>query len=658
MSRALFCCVVVLSLVCLFLSVAGAQTPATDPPAATAGASDQTAAATDEATLPETEIEVEVTATHEWPAKVETITAQDVKKMVSAPFIGDVIQRLPGVDTLHGCLNGADLITIRGNNSEWTQLVMEGIPLSPIGRPYILSFVPMSAIDTTRILTGPVPPKYCDTTIAGLVLLDMKTGDRYPGVTVSSTVGGYGERIFDVNAGGGNAAHNYFLSFTHNRTVGWLPHSDMNFNFISGKFVATPDSRSKVTLVIADAYGDKNGPRPLGPNPVDKWASQWTDVEQPKASLTYERKLTERQDMMLRIVPTWFSGTQTWSQWFTNHTEQRFMPWEYDLFRGEFQHNIKASQDRLWTWGGSWQRDTYSFTDPLKLSFWEHIPASKWHEYAKRAHSLYAQYTQPTGSTGTLTLGGRYDTEDPGQSIASPFASWFRHLSPKTGLRLAFTRNRRFPNLGELYGQGVWTGNPALQPEMGWTYQADLTHSLRNGSVGLSVYDSQLEDLIVANSDNVYSNLGKARLRGLEASWQQDWRLGKVWVNYTYLDAENSLTGDPLIAAFRTAYPKHSAKAGVSMRGPNGGEHAVEVFAYGRRHTDVDEPTYVGDPWNVTVPPTIAGFTWVNYKYTWPLRDRGSISFAIENLFNVEAMDLLFYPRPGRWVSTSIAWKF
>jgi outer membrane receptor protein involved in Fe transport len=236
--------------------------------------------------------------------------------------------------------------------------------------------------------------------------------------------------------------------------------------------------------------------------------------------------------------------------------------------------------------------------------------------------------------------------------------SWFKHLNANTGLRLAFTRNRRFPNLGELYGQGVWTGNPTLQPEMGWTYQADFTRTLRNGSAGLSVYDSQLEDLIVANKDNVYNNLGKARVRGVETSWQREWSRGRVWANYTYLDAENALTGDPLIAAFRTAFPRHSAKAGISMRDGRGGEHVLEVFAYGRRRTDVDTPTFVGNPWNVMVPPSLPGFTWVNYKYSWPVRDKVKLTLAVENVFNVEAQDLLFYPRPGRWVSGSMTLSF
>jgi outer membrane cobalamin receptor len=645
------------ALLFLLLTAVAYADPAANPPAQPA--TQQTTPAVDPNTPEEIpEIEVEVVGSHEWPAKVETVTAEDAKKMVNAQFIGNVIERLPGVDTLHGCLMGAHLITIRGNNSEWTQLMLEGIPLSPIGRPYILSFVPMGAIDTVRILTGPVPPKYCGTTIAGLVLLDMKTGDRYPGVQLNTTIGGYGEQIYDLNIGGGKPDRSYFVSFTHNETEGWMPHSDMNFNFISGKFVLKPDAKSRLTLVGADVTGNKNGPRPLGPNPVDKWAAEWTDVKQPKAAITYERQLDTRSDIMLRYTPTWFSGTQTWSQWFTNHTEQRFMPWEYDLFRTEAQYNYKITPEKLFTVGGCWQEDTYKFTDALKLSYWNDIPDSKRHSYSKTAESYYAQYTQPTSPTGTITVGGRYDTEDPGKTIVSPFVSWFKHLSASDGLRLAFTRNHRYPNLSELYGQGVWVGNPGLQPEMGWTYQVDYTHNLRNGALSLSVYDSELEDLISADSHNVYNNIGEGRLRGAEFAWQSNWRKGTYWFNYTYLDTLNKDTGDPLIAAFRTAFPRNSAKAGVTLKDTRGGEHSLEVLAYGPRRTDVDKPTWVGAPWNVTVPTHLPGFTWVNYKYTWPLGDQRSLTLAVENIFNVKAQDLLFYPRPGRWVSGSLNWHF
>jgi outer membrane receptor protein involved in Fe transport len=203
----------------------------------------------------------------------------------------------------------------------------------------------------------------------------------------------------------------------------------------------------------------------------------------------------------------------------------------------------------------------------------------------------------------------------------------------------------------ELFGQGMWVGNPGLGPELGWTYQADVSWTLGSGALDLSLFDSELDDLIVADENNVFTNVGEATVRGVELTWQKPWRLGTWWANYTYLDATDTANDRPLIVAFRTAFPRHSAKAGVSLRDSAGGEHSLEILAYGDRRTDVDEPKYVSDPWNVTVPTHLPGFTWVNYKYARQVSEHVKVSLAVENLFDKQAEDLLFYERPGRWVS-------
>lgn len=658
MSRSVLCCLLGLYTATLAIAPAAASQGA---PMALPGARPEAVAQAEETQAVEetgVEIEMEVIGTHEWPAKVDVVTAEQVEEMVNSPYISDVLKRLPGADTLTGCPAGAPLITIRGNNSEWTQMLLEGVPLNPIGRPYVLNFVPMSAIDTVRLLKGPAPPKYPGTTITGLILLEMKTGDKYPGVDLSATIGDYGQRLLDVNAGGGTAEKSYFLSFTHSEMAGWLPHCDMDLNNAAAKVVLSPDDHSKLSIVGSYLFGEKFGPRPEGPNPAGKWAAEWTDISQPKGSITYERALSDRSDLMLRISPYSFSGTQKWNQWFTDHDEERFMIWDYELLRGEFRHDIRLQPERIWSWGGSWQKDVYSFAGPMPMRFWGAVPGDRWSEYDKRARSLFAQHSFPTGTDGTLTLGGRYDDEEPGEAIASPFFSWHRKLDESRRLRLAFTRNRRFPKLMELYGEGMWVGNPALEPELGWTYQADMSWAPGSSTFEVSVFQSDLDSLIVADENNQFLNVGEARVRGLELSWQDTWRAGSCYANYTYLDSWDTLGDDPLVVAFRTVYPRHSAKAGVRLEDANDGKHSIEVFAYGPRRTDVEEPTFVGDPWNVTVPPRIPGFTCVNYKYTRPLNEHTKLSLAVENIFNVEAQDLLFYPRPGRWVSATFSVHF
>lgn len=60
----------------------------------------------------------------------------------------------------------------------------------------------------------------------------------------------------------------------------------------------------------------------------------------------------------------------------------------------------------------------------------------------------------------------------------------------------------------------------------------------------------------------------------------------------------------------------------------------------------------------MTVPTEIPGFTWVNYKYARQVNGNAKLSLAVENVFGVEAQDLLFYPRPGRWVTATLSGHF
>lgn len=48
----------------------------------------------------------------------------------------------------------------------------------------------------------------------------------------------------------------------------------------------------------------------------------------------------------------------------------------------------------------------------------------------------------------------------------------------------------------------------------------------------------------------------------------------------------------------------------------------------------------------------------MSHKYTRPLNDHTELSLAVENVFDGASEDLLFYPRPGRWVSDTLGWRF
>lgn len=273
--------------------------------------------------------------------------------------------------------------------------------------------------------------------------------------------------------------------------------------------------------------------------------------------------------------------------------------------------------------------------------------------------SLALQNTALTRPETVVTWGLRYDRASPGGSLWSPFLSVRQRTDPQTAVRFAVTRNRRFPDLQELHGVGMWIGNPDLKPESGWTYQVDVDRILGPSfTLGASAYYMSLKNIVVADEKNQYQSVGKGRLQGLELELRRQLAQGCWWFNYTYLDAREETMDRPLIATFRTASPKHAVKFGGSLTAKDQTTCNLEALIYSSRRTDVDAPTLVGDPWNVIVPPRIGGYALFNAKATKPLRNGLTVSLSIENLLDRKYQNVLFYPSPGWWINVEMRRNF
>lgn len=608
--------------------------------------------------IPELCLELEVEAERERPAKVEEVTPESTQPMANVQWFSDVLKRGSGVDTMTGCPMAAPLITVRGNNSEWTQVLLDGVPTCPIGRPYLLNMVPMTGIERMEVIKGPAPPTYPGTTIAGVICLSTKTGDQYPGGQVGLTLGSYDNQIYELSAGGGDTQANYFVALNRTARDGWKPHDRMDFLNLTTKCVFALDAQSKLTVAGNHLSGDKDGFKPEGPNPFDKWAAEWS-LSRSAGSLTYTRQANEKSDLLVRVAPYSFGGDQLWQQFKDGKVSPRFNLWRYRLLRTEVQQNLRPRPGQVWTWALSWQEDRFRFTDALPTSLRGNIPANNWHDYTQTFRSLALQNTALTRPETAVTWGLRYDRASPGGSLWSPFLSVRQRTDPQTAVRFAVTRNRRFPDLQELHGVGMWIGNPDLKPESGWTYQVDVDRILGPGfTLGASAYYMPLKNIVVADEKNQYQSAGKARLQGLELELRRQLARGCWWFNYTYLDAWDETADRPLITTFRTASPKHTVKFGGSLTAKDQTTYSLEALVYGSRRTDVDTPTPVGDPWNVVVPPRIGGYALFNAKATKPLRNGLTVSLSIENLLDREYQNVLFYPSPGRWINVEMHRNF
>jgi len=610
--------------------------------------------------IPEISVAIEVEAEKEKPAQVVEVPIEKIEEMVNVQSVPDVLKRQAGTNTAIGASLCASIPVVRGNDSKWTQVLVEGAILSPIGRPYVLNMMPLTAVDKVEIIKGPAPPQYPGSTIGGLVLLTLKSGDKYPGANAQLTFGSYNKQTYELWAGGGNEEKNYFLAINKDIHSGWRPNQRKNLTETSLKIDYSLGKDSGLTLVGTSMTGLIWGYRPTGPNPAGNWEAEWQIDSRSTGSITYKKQLSEKADYFLRIAPYSFSGNQVYQKYFkaTGKVKPVFMPWRYSLYKTEFQYNIRPAAHSVWTYGLGYQRDVYRTPGELDVQYMGQIPSDKWNKYDQTFKWAFIQNTFLSKREDAYTLALRYDTADPGDDVVSPFFSIHHPIDQKNKIRFAVTKNRRFADLNELYGEGMWIGNVNLKSETGWTYQVDWEKTLSSSNWTLSLYQMDLDNVIGGDANNVFQNIGEARLRGVELEMEKQLPIGSWWWNYTYLDAKDLVKDRPLVIVFRTAMPKHMFKTGLSWNGGTNTSYTLEVMAMGPRKTDVDKPTWVGEPWNVTVPTEVGGYVLVNFKSDISLGKDTKLRFSVENLLDKDYEDLVFYPGPGRWLSISLAQRF
>jgi len=215
------------------------------------------------------------------------------------------------------------------------------------------------------------------------------------------------------------------------------------------------------------------------------------------------------------------------------------------------------------------------------------------------------------------------------------------------------------PNFFENYATGFVRGNPDLQPEHSFTWEAGLEHHIPGTAVTAraTYFNQRFRDLIDYNGSGSvtynYLNVPGADARGLEIA--SEVALGgavRVTAGYTFLDTRVTkggadtgstalfLTGQPLLRR-----PWHSATVALSYRLGRRGSMTLTALYTGRR-PDVDYRTFRRD--------TLPSYTRVDLAGQLDLlRPQGgapglAVVGKMENLFDAPYQEVTNFPARRR----------
>jgi len=544
-----------------------------------------------------------------------------------------------------GAFGGITTMFLDGGNSNFTKVLIDGVPANQPGGDLDLEGFDVENVDKIEIVHGASSALYGSDAMTGVVQIFTHRGTT---TTPELTLFGEGG-MFDSGHGGGRlsgmlGAFDYSASASYFSTQGQGANDYFRNTAASGNFGWRFSDTNQVRLTLRNDANDGGEPgQTFAPTPANH-----INQHEFFTSLVWEFSTGEHWHHRLQGIDSYIR-------------QSIFNP-GFDTFNRFYRSGFEEQSSYLFPHGGISLGYNYEVENGE--------PGGPPHR-RRNNQAGYAEARDQFGRRITITAGGRAEAN----------ASFGTRVVPRTGIAYAVRFGGDFwgaTRLRASYGLGIkeptfiqsfesgpcFPGNPDLRPERSTTVDAGVEQWLASDRVKLSVtyFHNEFHD-IVSFSENLtptmtcpfgtgtFFNTDKARAFGANSSIEA--KLTK-WLrmagNYTYDDtrvlvAPNAILIDPTLTAGNKLIhrPLHSANLNLtaSLR------HMIWNLAgtYVGRATDSDFDSFTVN--GVCMGPCITSNpSWVRWDLATiiPLRHGLSATARVENLFNRHYEDAVGYP--------------
>ncbi|MFQ2239629.1 TonB-dependent receptor domain-containing protein [Aeromonas dhakensis] len=499
------------------------------------------------------------------PASVSVVTRADLDKM-NASTLADAIKGVTGVHIYPGNTNGRQEIRLRGLESDYTLLLVNGRRInsrealtSGYANDFDVSTIPVAAIERIEVLRGPISSLYGADALGGVVnVILRKPTEETKGsaaYTFSSPTDGHNG---DANKGSGYLSG----SLIDNKLLGnviveglhrdaWQSEQSINPNTDAIEKREKWSAITNLTWLI-----DQDQELELGAIfAKDDRLARWNNYG---ATVLNDQQM-ERLNLNLTHNGRW--------KWFDSRVGYNFE--QVDL-RDDSQLMTTLNKKI-----GEVTQNNHTFDGQVTTSAgWNLITAGAEYRITELEHNVslngkktsvdqYALYLQDELDLGplNLTLSGRMDDHETYGSEFSPRAYALYNMNDnwvfKGGVGRAFkapTISQTDADYGVLACRGACTivGNPDLQPETAVSYEYGTAYEATGFGAGITAFNNDIKNKIQSDSWRVghrpkvmtYSNVAEARIRGVEINgWVDITDDLNISANGTILDGKDMTTG-------------------------------------------------------------------------------------------------------------------
>jgi vitamin B12 transporter len=605
---------------------------------------------------------------------VTTFTAADLERR-DVPLVADLLRSTPGAIVVRtGAPGAVTSLFVRGGESNYNKVLLDGIPLNEPGGTFNFSNVTTDNLERIEVVRGAQSALFGSDAMSSVVQLFTRHADgrdARPHASVSVEGGTFGTVRGSAAASGASGPFDYAAGVARTATDNEAPNNRFDNTTLSGNVgIALP--RSATLRVVARAELERvgtPGQTAFGRPDLDAFFSRHDGV----GGITFDQQIAPavRQRASYSLSVSHQQSTDLVEDPpYTPAFEGRTAPFPFSDFTFDSRTRLRrhhASYQADWqvtTGSGAagaeqltvladWDGERADLEDRLAGTT---VPASRDTVGVSVQHQAIWPRT-------FVTLGARLEHNDSFGAAAVPRASVAFVARQGTGL-VGSTRLRASAGLGikeptvlqSFSPSPFFRGNPDLAPERSRSLEAGVEQRLAADRLKIDAawFDNRYRNLISTRTTDPatfsaeYFNIGLTRARGLELSAEAAPLLAlHVRAGYTFLDSailESTSPGSVVFRAGQALFrrPRHSGFAGVGWSRGRLDADLTGVFV-GR---------FVDSDFASLVPPIVQnpGYTTWDARVAWRVAPHLTGTLSVDNLADAEYMEPLGYQALGRAV--------
>ena len=548
------------------------------------------------------------------PSMVTVITAKEIKN-IGARTLFDILQTVPGFDTIKNASFGVNRFGARGMQASDTKIkvLIDGHSLNMPFNGRATTFfddLPLKNVKKIEIIRGPGSALYGENAFLAVVNIITKDADDIDGIEVATGFGRYdtneygilfGKTLYNINISGYARYH---------KTNGMSSTIDQDKIF-GAPFALTPgkvnDSRINSDLNLKVSYKDIEFNAKYMNKNTEPFVGAQFALTDDSSEQRYNYVMGDLRYKLGIGDKITFKPRVYYDQYDFSFFEELFpdgftIPFDLDgdgdievfpfgmladglgrnkRLGSEMQLNYNLFDNNTLTLGFDyiWEKqDNLRFitnfnplTNASLGSMRDVSDTSNW--IRGKIRQIWAVYIQDkwdiTDRLG-LTIGIRHDQYSDFEGTTNPRIGLVWNFMDNAHLKLLYGEAFRAPSFEETGTLNpALVGNPGLDPETIRTYEIGLGYEFNEFiNANVNYFYNDINDEIaltqkgLPTAPQVYENTGGPHIQGIEFELKAD--LNKIWkeayafANYTYLDAEAE--GDLL-----PGVPKHKGNVGVNF---------------------------------------------------------------------------------------------